>query len=188
MKSALAAYWVSGLIVAGAVFFGIDYVGRNRDDPVPPDKNVVAHFANWDGNLYAHIVDDGYDYVPHGFTKIVFFPAFPLLGKLLVLATGLPSRGALLIVAQFFLAASFVLLYFYCRGRMEAEWAILAFAFWPPTFFLRMAYTESLFVFLSLLAMLGIQRRWHPLLIAAVIGAATGTARRRRRPARPLRD
>ena len=31
----------------------------------------------------------------------------------------------------------------------------MAFAFWPPTFFFRMAYTESMFFFLALLCCLG---------------------------------
>jgi hypothetical protein len=36
-----------------------------------------------------------------------------------------------------------------------------------------MTYSESLFVFLSVLALYGMQRRWNPLGIAAVVGLAT---------------
>ncbi len=38
-----------------------------------------------------------------------------------------------------------------------------------------MAYSESVFVFCLLLAMFGMHRRWKPIWIALIIGAATGT-------------
>ena len=94
---------------------------------------------------------NGHYYDAQGETKIAFFPAFPLVAKALAL-TGLPTTTALLIVAHLFLIASFLLLWRYTKS----EWTLLAFAFWPPTFFFRMAYTESMFFFLALLTPYGI--------------------------------
>jgi len=174
---ALLVYWISSLVVACAVFFGVDFVGRDRNKVHEPDRNLISHFSNWDGPDYARIATEGYDYSLDLPSRSVFFPAYPMLGRALVWATGLPVTTALLIVAHLFLAACFVLFCRYCRERLggDADWALLAFAFWPMTLFFRMTYTESMFVFLGVLAIWGIRRRWHPLAIAAIVGAATGT-------------
>ena len=91
-----------------------------------------------------------------------------------------PYRSALL-VSHSFLLAAYCLLYAYVRQRFpEARaglpvYTLFAFSLFPPTLFMRMAYSESLFVFLTILTMYGIVRRWPVLAIASVIGGATGT-------------
>jgi len=147
-------YWISSLIVFFAIVFAVDYLGRDwRQQFSPLNQDLISHFAKWDGDRYRDIVENGYDYDPNGDTKIVFFPAFPLVGKALAV-TGLPATTALLIVAHVFLIASFLLLWRYTKS----EWVLLAFAFLPPTFFFRMAYSESMFFFLVLLTLYWIKR------------------------------
>ena len=52
---------------------------------------------------------------------------------------------------------------------------LLALGLFPPTLFMRMAYSESLFLFLTVLAMYGMERNWRLWGIAAVVGLATAT-------------
>ena len=86
-------------------------------------------------------------------------------------ATGLPASWALILVSHLFLVAAFVLLAAYAQGRTREaseEWptcAVLAFGLFPPTFFFRMVYTESLFLFLCLLTL------WATHLLLALSGA-----------------
>jgi hypothetical protein len=156
-------------IVAASVVFGADYLDRK---PFEPFNDLAPHFARWDGIHYAAIVDNGYEYHRESPSNIAFFPAYPILGRAVAM-TGVSSRAALLIVAQLFLIGSFLLLALYADEC--ASMTLMAFAFWPVTFFLRMTYSESMFVFLTLLSMLGIKRGWSPILVAVLVGAATAT-------------
>jgi len=52
---------------------------------------------------------------------------------------------------------------------------LLSLGLFPPTFFMRMAYPESMFVFLTVAAMYGMQRNWRWRSIAAIVGLATAT-------------
>jgi hypothetical protein len=91
------------------------------------------------------------------------------------------TEAALLIVSHTFLAGAFILLRTYTRLRFPDKgpdmWnnTLLAFGVFPTTFFFRMTYTESMFVFLTIVALLGMERKWPLLLIALVCGLATAT-------------
>jgi hypothetical protein len=52
-------------------------------------------------------------------------------------------------------------------------YVLLVMGLFPAGFFLRMAYSESLFLLLVVLVLYGIRRRWHPLIVALLAGMAT---------------
>src|SRR5207247_40461 len=52
---------------------------------------------------------------------------------------------------------------------------LLAFGLFPTTFYFRMAYSESLFLFSSILALFAMERRWPVAAIAGVVGFAGAT-------------
>jgi hypothetical protein len=155
-----------------------------RNDP-------VAAFSRWDGEWYARIATEGYSYAPDKRSSVAFFPLYPLLGKGVTIATGLRVEIALLIVAHLLLFGCFVLMHAYVSSRPHpspllataslrpegegnlAAHTVIAFAFWPTTFFFRMAYSESVFVFLCVLALYGMHRNWRSSIIAIVAGLAT---------------
>ena len=61
-------------------------------------------------------------------------------------------------------------------GRLDwVPHAALACALFPTSFFMRMVYTESLFLFLSLLTFVAMQRKWPLVSIAFIAGLATAT-------------
>src|SRR5207302_2380271 len=52
---------------------------------------------------------------------------------------------------------------------------MLALGFFPTTFFMRMAYSESILLLSSILALYAMERRWPLLGIACIVGFATAT-------------
>jgi phosphoglycerol transferase MdoB-like AlkP superfamily enzyme len=54
-------------------------------------------------------------------------------------------------------------------------YVLLAIALFPPTFFMRMTYSESTFLFLTVLAMYAMKRNWRWWLIATIVGLSTAT-------------
>src|SRR5262249_54199337 len=49
----------------------------------------IASFRNWDGSWYLNIMMNGYSFDPTGPSSVAFFPAYPLLVRLLPWATRL---------------------------------------------------------------------------------------------------
>jgi hypothetical protein len=74
-----------------------------------------------------------------------------------------------------------VLLSGYVRDRLgltdsqDVATVLLLFGLWPTTVFFRMAYSESLFVMLSLLVLSGVRQQWPLTVLAALAGLATAT-------------
>jgi hypothetical protein len=162
-----------------------------RTSPAP---NLWLHLVTrWDGQWYVKIVGEGYEYQPESASSVAFLPAYPLLGRVVASITGWSAHGAAWAVGLTCLVSSFGIFSLYLTGRRGFQTfdsslpivetvprrtdllAIAALALYPPCFFMWMAYSESLFLLLCLVAMLGIQGGWRPVWIALVMGAATGT-------------
>lgn len=186
--------WLATSIIALA---GSIYAWRFLD--LQKQKEPLTSLTNWDGQPFRSIITVGYEYSPLKQTRVAFFPAYPLAGKLLTFF-GLDPSLALLIVSYGSLLAAFGLLAMYLRPgvrermvlvpdrpdrvasasfndfpmtRRMVVFALLAMGVWPTSFFFRVAYSESLFLCLSLLTMV-VLARGRPLWNAAVIaGAAT---------------
>jgi len=146
-----------------------------------PHSNSPGFFssmANWDGVWYERIVTSGYYYDPAKHSSIAFFPGFPLLGRLVQITTGLDAVMSLLLVSHLCYLLLFVAVPIYLQDRdPSGEWGdstILALLFWPMTIFFRFAYTESLFVLLMVLVLMGNHRKWPLILVAVIAGSATG--------------
>jgi Gpi18-like mannosyltransferase len=175
----LSYYYLTSLIVVLGVVFGYDFVQPVGKQPTE-EPDFLRGFVNWDAKYYKAIVEQGYSYDPDQPSIVAFFPAYPLLAGGIVYLTGCRTELALLLVAHGFLAAGFVLLVAYVRQRYGdapelSTYVLLAFGLFPTTFFLRMAYTESMFVCLTILALLAMERRWPRISIALVVGLATAT-------------
>lgn len=174
-------YYSTSLVVVIGVSLGYHFVtfaahGLSKRQP------LLNHFANWDGEWYTRIAAEGYDYDPDTNSSIAFFPVYPLLGRWLaqLIAPG-NHPFALLIVAHAALAGIFILMLAYVEARFPsgphnlAQFTVLALGLFPTSCFFRMAYTESLFIFLALLALYGIERRWPLPVLGVIVGLATAT-------------
>ena len=146
------------------------------------DKGFFASleplWTHWDTRHYTGIALEGYTAVGDERLRLVFFPLYPMLMRLFSpLAGGNVFFGGL-IVSLLCAAASGALLYDLCRMHFSRGTARLALAYFllnPLSVFLCCAYTESLFICLTLAAV-WLLRRGHPW-IAALCGAAGALTR-----------
>lgn len=181
MKHFLLASLASATAIAGAVF-GASYL--RSSDP----WGLLQSLARWDGQHYRDIAETGYNYTPGERSNVAFFPAYPLLARAVARTCDIDVQAALLAVSNLCFAAALVAMGVYLhRGDGTAQaalaglpqppaasnYALLAMALLPPTFFFRMAYSESLFLLLAIGAMYAIDRSWPLLITAALVGLAT---------------
>ncbi len=168
----------SGIVVLGASF-GHQFITPPAETP---GQSFHEKFSAYDGGWYKWIAVNGYQYDPKQQSSTAFFPLYPLLGAGLMRLTGLSATWALLIVSHVCLATAFVIAVIYVRGRRPepdrstVSLTLLALGLMPATFFFRMTYSESIFLLLTLLFLLGIQRNW-PLPIVALIAGLTTASR-----------
>lgn len=176
-------YVLTTAIVASGILLGHEVLRfpAYRDAALSHETRPLARCSNWDGLFYREIATEGYRYVPNAMSNIAFFPAFPLLGATLSRVMGLKIEYGLLLAANLSCMASFIIFHRYASircpstGPESADRALLGLALLPPGFFLRMGYTESLFLLLIVLVLYGIAVRWPLWTIAAVAGLATAT-------------
>ncbi len=137
--------------------------------------------ARWDSGWYLSIAEEGYQPPPRVFgqeTNHAFFPLYPLLVRLLSRTTGIEtSLAGNLISGAAFLGV--VLLF---AEWVRTRWgeprvfpSLLALLAFPTSFFFLSVYTESLALFLALLAVVSIDRS-RPL-AAVLAGYLSGLTR-----------
>ena len=178
----VTVWYLTTMLVLVGVSFGFERVKLERLHIGSATRvDWWSSFAAWDGEWYVGIVENGYTYDPNQMSSVAFFPAYPTLARAVKWVTGCRAEIALLSVSHLSMLGSFLALASYIKQRFPGEplavsdFALLSLGIFPTTFWMRMCYTESLFLFVLILAMLGMQRRWPPLAIAIVIGFATAT-------------
>lgn len=134
-------------------------------------------WSHWDTRHYVAIAEEWYTAVGDERLRLVFFPLFPLLMRLMSLLTGKLFAGGLLVSLLCSMGAAALILDIGC---MEADartgWlAVLYFLLNPMSVFLNCAYTEALFL-LCMLGVVALLRRGHPWL-AALCGMAASFTR-----------
>ncbi|MFC1627000.1 mannosyltransferase family protein [Patescibacteria group bacterium] len=129
-------------------------------------------WGNFDGAHYIKLAQFGYK---EAFTQ-AFFPIYPFLIKMV---NSLTQNG--LISGLFISHLSFIgFIYFFVKlGRLDyskktVQWASLLFLLFPTSFFLFSVYTESLFLFLSVLCFY-LARQKKFLLASIIAGIASAT-------------
>lgn len=176
MLAGLCWYYLSLMPLIGIAFSGA--VIQRKPHPHSNPPGFFSSMANWDGVWYERIVNTGYFYDPGKHSSIAFFPGFPLLARLVQIITGLDAVMALLFVSHACYLLLFVAVPIYLHDRDNSgDWGentILALLFWPMAIFFRFAYSESLFVLLMVLVLMGNRRQWPLVVVAAIAGTATG--------------
>jgi Mannosyltransferase (PIG-V) len=167
-------YLVAGSLLAGYLPAG-GFYWLTPDVPLGR-LNIWAH---WDGAWYSQIAAEGY--TTHASTA--FFPLYPLLMRSFAELFGGPlSLGALSLwgVLISLMALPFALYFIYeialdGWGQRTARVSVLCLSFFPTTFFLNCAYTESLFLALSGASLWAMRVRKDMLLACALAGFAAAT-------------
>lgn len=159
------------VVTVGALAGGVDRELRATD----PATWWLYRFAHWDSHLYAAIADRGYVAEGPASSYNAFFPGLPALMKAWTLVTGTDGRWGVLVVVTIAGAAAAVLLASLATdvtGRVNVgTWAVVLLATAPLTVFFSVAYTEALFLCLSVGAWL-VARRGHWLVAGLLAGGA----------------
>ncbi len=143
-----------------------------------PVQSLERLWTHWDVRHYLGIAREGYTAVGDERLRLVFFPLYPLLTRAAMPLTDGSAFMAGTLVSLLCASLSGALLYDLCRMHADAATARLALAYFlldPLSVFLGCAYTESLFLCLTLAACC-LLRRDHPW-PAALCGAASAFTR-----------
>ncbi|MBR2942457.1 MAG: hypothetical protein IKB82_03570, partial [Clostridia bacterium] len=135
-------------------------------------------WMHWDTRHYVNIAQNGYTAVGDERLQLVFFPLYPLLMRAFSLLTGGDVFSAGLLLSNLCAAGCAGLLFDLAYGVLGRRGAWLSLAYFllsPLSVFLCCAYTEALFICLTLGAM-ALLRRGHPWL-AAVCGMLSAFTR-----------
>jgi hypothetical protein len=171
-------YLISGSLLANLV--PTSGFQRATLDVPSGSMNIWSH---WDGEHYVTLAMGGYLNPPENVSP-AFFPLYPLLLRSFAELLGGPiSKEALSVwgplISLLFLPFAFYFIYHIAlegRGERVARDTILILAFFPTTFFLNAAYTESLFLALSAGSLWAMRVR-KDLLVACVMAALAAATR-----------
>ena len=146
---------------------------RPGEPPLALDQGLVA----WDGAFYRDIATVGYGELPE--EALRFFPLFPLLGRWLgAVLPGGATTGLVVVANASALVAGWLLhrLVVDDGGSEDrATTAVWLVALLPASSVLVLAYTEALFLALTIGAFLAMRRsRWG---VVAVLGLLAGLCR-----------
>jgi hypothetical protein len=136
-------------------------------------QRVLVGFTRWDGLHYLAIARNGY----HG-DDTAFFPAFPILARLLGAAVGSDVMAGLVIAN-----VSFLIALIFLRKLLEIETndselagrAVFYLAIFPTAMFFSAFYGESLFLCASVIFFYALRTR--RILLAGIMGGLATTTR-----------
>jgi len=138
----------------------------------------VDAFGWWDGWWYVGISRRGYRFFrPNRQSPVAFFPAFPLLMRMLAVVVGGPLVAGFLLTLACGLGVA-VLFHRWCVAKLgpaKARLAVLLLLLYPFAFYLMGAvYADALFVVASLTAFLALERD-RPVLagLAGIVATAS---------------
>jgi hypothetical protein len=158
-------------LIAALAWIGGPEAGHPSGDVF---RYLTAPWLHWDTSWYLGIAQ--YGYTAYGATA--FMPLYPLLVHLLGVALGGQYLAAALLISTG--AAFGALLYLYRLAEKlsltphAAPWTLLAAALLPVSFFLMAGYTESLFLWAALGALLAfLEGRWRRMALFAVVATLT---------------
>lgn len=163
------------IFVIKAATFLLSYVSFQIFQNTTP--TILELWNRWDTSNYINIAENGYTNVGHSSLFIVFFPLYPLLIRLFAVFIGDYLFSAMVVSN---LASVLAVLFFYKLVSKDytsnnATRAVFYFLVFPTAYFLSAAYTESLFLFLSIASFYYARDgRWF---LAGVFGGLASTTR-----------
>lgn len=169
------AFLISRLIFAAIQAFALSFPDSLRAAQV---SSWLETWVRWDSVYYLSIAAEGYTFSSVTFSTAPFFPLYPILIRLLTpLAGGSATVAALLISNAAALGALImmqVLAELELKTPAKGRIAALLLLLYPASFFLSAAYTESLFLLLTLAsAYCARTQRWTSAVVLGMLASAT---------------
>lgn len=141
--------------------------------------DLISLHSRWDSSWYLDIAKNGYSFNgPEKLSNIVFFPLYPVLIKIFSIFT-----AGNLILSGWILSSAFLLLSLIYIFKLVKDFhpsidpylPIFFLLIFPTAFFLNAVYTESLFLFLSLITFYyGLKKKY---LLAGIFGLLSAVTR-----------
>ncbi len=151
-----------------------------------PEKSWVDSWlslaSHWDSEWYKAIAQYGYINIDGPIhcglrnANVVFFPGYPYLARLLVVGLHVDATVALLIVSQSAALGFWCCLFYLLRhlSLLQQCYAALLILAFPTSWFLDMAYAESLFILACCLMLWwATEKRWLGSAVSGVLMTAT---------------
>lgn len=165
----ISRVWVLGLAWLANVRLGL---GRSAEQLM----------CSWDCGWYWSIIESGYHLAPpadaDGQANWAFFPMFPMLARLVGLATGWSALLSPQLVVNLAFLAALLLLHDHVRRLADdttARFVVVALAFSPFSLYFSAPYTESVYLLLMVAVMHAAHSgRW---LLAGLCAAALSATR-----------
>ena len=186
-QRALLSDTLSIFLATRLAFLLLTYFGRALvRDPALVGQNQLG-FSGYlmdawfyrDSQWYLAIVQHGYHYFGRGHVSAVaFFPVYPLLVAILQAATGMDVGVAAMVVSNLSFLGALIYLRRLCEREFDpavARRAVFYLAIFPTAFFTFAAYSESLFLLLSIACFYYMRgERWW---IAGLLGGLAAATR-----------
>jgi len=174
LTAPLMAFLITRLVVFAAAYLSDVALPMIANDEA---RGAISIWDRWDTVWYKGIVDQGYSFTPSEKSSVAFFPLYPLLISVVKPILGNTVAAGLLISNIAFLAA-LILLYRLTEARFDNRATAGRTAFYiasfPTAFFFTAAYSESLFLLLSVgAAYCAHERRWGWAAVCGALCAAT---------------
>lgn len=113
-------------------------------EPDQRSRRTIDVMASWDGAFYIRIATDGYEYSPGRQSSVVYFPAYPVLGRGIMMLTGWSAATSLVILANLLLLGAMLAFRSYLAVRARSDcgteehasaYSLLLLGLLPCTFF-----------------------------------------------------
>src|SRR5437868_13328687 len=166
LRDSLALVWLPFVIARAVTLAALALAHFEIDKFHIKDAKTVATvhsgLLGFDASWYLSISAHGYHHTDHAGLR--FFPLFPALARIVHLPTGLPTGGALVIVANVCALGATMLVAFLAstelRDRDAARRTAWLFSLVPPAFSYAMGYAEPTFILLAASTFVCLRRRW----------------------------
>ena len=139
-------------------------------------RNLPAYWSQWDARHYIALAEDWYVNTGDERLKLVFYPLYPLLVRI-VNAVLRNTVGSAYLVSNLCLLGSGIVMYRITAREYDhaaARRAVFFLMFAPISFYFSVPYTESAFLLMTLLAVdFAMQRKWAPALLFGALSAFT---------------
>jgi hypothetical protein len=178
-RTLVAAIVGSRAIVVVAAWLAEQVAGRNPALTSGSDQPILQSLTSWDGWWYLSITRSGYHAaaVAGTYHDYAFLPLFPALIRALTVLWPAGDALVAVLVSNVLFVVGLALLYQLGTGVLgddRARKGVIVLALFPFSFVFSMAYAESLFLVLSLGALLAAERD-RRLLAGVLVGLAALT-------------
>jgi len=182
----LVAFLVTRILIIGALYIPkasgvILYESPTFNfAPMSEISPLLNPWARWDSAWYVRIANQGYTYNPNSLlpddNDVAFFPLYPALIHFINFVINNTLLTGIIISNICFLFALIILYRFTAQyfNSYIATRTVIYVSIFPTSFFFSTAYTESLFLLLSLAAAWAChQKQWTKASIFAALASAT---------------